>query len=144
MNSDSIKLLNECDAGVKMGLSSLKEVIPHINDKHLKSLIATSIAEHKNIEDQIVDLLYRYNDSGKEPNPMAKSMSWLKINSKLTFSDDEDSTVASLIIDGCNMGVKSLNKYINQYPTAKCEVCDIAEKIISVENTLANDLKIYL
>ena len=75
---------------------------------------------------------------------MAKGMSWLKINSKLTFSDDEDSTVASLIIDGCNMGVKSLNKYINQYPTAKCEVCDIAEKLISVENTLANDLKIYL
>ena len=32
----------------------------------------------------------------------------------------------------------------DEYPTAKCEVCDIAEKIISVENTLANDLKIYL
>lgn len=144
MNSDTEKLLKECDAGVKMGLSSLKEVIPYIEDTHLKSLIAISIAKHTDLENEIVDLLYKYNDSGKEPNLMAKSMANVKIKSKLAMTDDNDSTVASLIIDGCNMGVKSLNKYINQYPSASVEVCDIAEKIIASENTLANDLKIYL
>ena len=144
MNSDTIKLLNECDAGVKMGISSLKEVVPYIEDKHLKSLIATSIAKHTDIEDEITDLLYEYNDSGKDPNPMAKGMSSIKIKSKLALTNKPDSTVASLIIDGCNMGVKSLNKYINQYPAASCKVFDVAEKLIASENTLANDLKTYL
>lgn len=144
MNSDTIKLLNECDAGVKMGISSLKEVIPYIKDTHLKSLIASSIATHTAIENDITDLLSEYNDSGKEPNPMAKSMSFIKIKSKLALTDKPDATVASLITDGCNMGVKSLNKYINQYPSANYKVCNVAEKIIASENNLVNDLKNYL
>jgi hypothetical protein len=44
-------------------------------------------------------------------------MSWMKTNMKLSM-EDSDATIADLMTDGCNMGVKSLNRYLNQYKAA--------------------------
>ena len=74
---------------------------------------------------------------------MAKGMSWLKTNVKLTF-DSSDNTVADLITEGCNMGVKSLNKYLNQYEKADEKVKDITRRLIDLETKLAMDMRAYL
>lgn len=55
-----------------------------------------------------------------------------------------DTTVADLITDGCNMGVKTLNKYLNQYEAADHTSKDICNRLISIEETLCKDLKQYL
>ena len=88
-------------------------------------------------------MLSRYHDDGKEPNPMAKSMSWIKTNVKLTINES-DSTVADLITDGCNMGVKSLNKYLNEYKAAEEKVKNITKRLINLEEKLAVDIRQYL
>ena len=74
---------------------------------------------------------------------MAKGMSWLKTNVKLTMNNS-DSTVADLLIDGCNMGVKSLYKYLNQYPAADIKVKNLCQKLIDIEEELCRDLRVYL
>ena len=43
-----------------------------------------------------------------------RDRSWAKTN-LLLAADGNDSRIAGLMTDGCNMGVKSLNKYLNQY-----------------------------
>ena len=53
-------------------------------------------------------------------------------------------TIADLITDGCNMGVKSLNKYLNQYPAADSKVKDICDRLIKIEEKLGKDLRRYL
>ena len=88
-------------------------------------------------------MLERYEDEGKAPNPMAKSMSWLKTNVKLGLNDT-DQTVADLMTDGCNMGVKSLNKYLNQYKAADERSKDITKRLINLEEKLAVDIRGYL
>ncbi len=65
----------------------------------------------------IQQLLEQYHDDGKDPNPIAKGMSWMKTNMKLEM-EDSDAASADLMTDGCNMGVKSLNRYLNQYKAA--------------------------
>ena len=70
--------------------------------------------EHDVIKQEIQKLLDEYHDDGKDPNPIAKGMSWIKTNVKLIV-DESDNTIAELMTDGCNMGVKSLNKYLNEY-----------------------------
>ena len=47
----------------------------------------------------------------KEPSIMAKGMVWMKTNMQ-EIMHKSDSAIADLITDGCNMGVKSLTKYI--------------------------------
>ena len=74
---------------------------------------------------------------------MAKGMSVVKTNVKLAV-DMSDATIADLMTDGCNMGVKSLARYLNQYKAADEVSKDICKKLIHLEAQLATDIRDYL
>lgn len=143
IESDTIKLLRECDAGIKMGIASIDEVLDYVHDKTLGRYLADCKDEHNKLKKEIEVLLDQYHDDGKDPNPMAKSMSWMKTNVKLVM-DESDETIADLMTDGCNMGVKSLHKYLNQYKAADEKTKDIAKRLIKVEEKLAVDIRPFL
>ena len=140
---DTIKLLRECDAGIKMGVSSIEEVLDYVHDEKFKEYLSDCKSKHDKLKEELETLLEKYNDDGKEPNPMAKSMSWIKTNMKLVMNES-DETIADLITDGCNMGIKSLNKYLNQYKAADEKTKDIAKRLINLEEKLAIDIRCYL
>ncbi len=143
IENDTIKLLRECDAGVRMGVASIDDVFDHVRSDKLKQCLNACKDEHNKLSCEINGMLERYEDEGKAPNPMAKSMSWLKTNVKLGLSDT-DQTVADLMTDGCNMGVKSLNRYLNQYKAADERSKDITKRLINLEEKLAVDIRGYL
>ena len=143
VNQDTIKLLRECDAGVKMGVSSLSDVLGYISDGEFKELINKCLDEHKKLDGEINNLLEKYNDDGKEPAAVAKGMSWIKTNVMLAVNES-DNTVADLVTDGCNMGVKSLNKYLNKYKAAEEVSKDIAKRLINLEEELTVNIRKYL
>ncbi|MBE6846023.1 MAG: hypothetical protein E7508_10075 [Ruminococcus sp.] len=143
IENDTIRLLRECDAGVKMGISSLDESMKYVSDSKLKTTLEKSMKENEKIKYDLQELLHDYHDNGKEPALMAKSMTWLKTNVKLAVNES-DSTVADLITDGCNMGVKSLSRYMNKYRAADEKSKNIAKNLISVEEKLAYDIRGYL
>ena len=132
IEQDTIKLLRECDAGVKMGVASINDVLEYVSDEDFKKLLIRCKDEHIELNDKVQKLLEEYHDDGKDPNPMAKSMSWMKTNVKLVMHES-DATIADLMTDGCNMGVKSLHKYLNQYKAADEKSKDIAKKLINIE-----------
>ena len=136
---DTVKLLRECDSGIKMGVAAIDEVLDYVRDEELRGLLT----EHDRLKSEIQVLLDKYHDEGKEPNPMAKSMSWIKTNVKLVMNES-DETIADLITDGCNMGVKSLNKYLNKYKAADEQTKDITKKLIKLEEKLSVDIRKFL
>lgn len=142
-NDDSIELLKECDAGTKMAISSLDEVLEKVNDPNMKQILTESKEHHEKLRDAIFDQLMRKDSEEKEPNPLAKSMSWLKTNMKIGM-DDSDATVADLITDGCDMGIKSLHKYLNQYKAADEDAKDFCHRLIQIEEQLRQTLHPYL
>ena len=143
IESDTIKLLRECDAGIKMGVSSIDDVLEYVNDNTLRKYLADCKDEHDELKKEIQILLEKYHDDGKDPNPMAKGMSWMKTNVKLVMNES-DETIADLMTDGCNMGVKSLNKYLNQYKAADEKTKDITKRLINLEEKLAVDIRDFL
>lgn len=143
IESDTIKLLRECDAGIKMGVSSIDDVLKYVHDETFRRSLADCRDKHDELKGEIQILLAQYHDEGKEPNPMAKSMSWVKTNVKLVI-DESDEAIADLITDGCNMGIKSLNKYLNQYKAADEKSKDITKRLINLEEKLAVDIRCYL
>ncbi len=143
IEQDTIKLLRECDAGVKMGISSIEDVIGSVKSEEMKKYLAECKAEHDKLDTEIRQELDRFDDEGKDPNPMAKGMSWIKTNVKMAFNGS-DETIADLMTDGCNMGVKSLNKYLNEYEAADEKSKDIAKRLINLEERLAIDIRQYL
>ncbi len=143
IEQDTIKLLRECDAGIKMGISSIDDVLDYANNDTLKRYLTDCRNEHEKLNTEIQTLLDEFHDEGKDPNPMAKGMSWIKTNVKLGL-DESDKTIADLITDGCNMGVKSLNRYLNQYEAADEKSKDIAKRLINLEERLAIDIRAFL
>ena len=143
INQDTIRLLRECDAGIKMGISSINDVLDDVKDENFKDLLVDSRNEHETICDEVKQKLDKYGDEGKDPNIMAKSMSWIKTNVMIA-ADKSDNTVADLITDGCNMGVKSLNKYLNKYEAADEVSKDIAKRLINQEQELTESISKFL
>lgn len=143
IENDTIKLLRECDAGVKMGVASIDDVINHVHSHQLKNSLIECKNEHQKLDADIQSLLEKYHDDGKAPNPMAKRMSWMMTNMKLAL-DDSDSRIADLMTDGCNMGIKSLNRYLNEYKAADEYSKDVAKRLIKLEQTLARNVRDYL
>lgn len=143
INNDTIELLKECNAGIKMGVASIDDVLHHVHDENLKDILKKSKEKHEALGDKTHFLLNEYHDCGKEPNAMAKGMSWIKTNLMIAVKEC-DETIADLIYDGCNMGIKSLNRYLNKYEAAEEQVKDLAKKLISIEDKLIADIRKYL
>ena len=143
IQEDTVKLLRECNAGIKMGVSSLDEVLPKVQSASLRSSLEKCRQAHGKLGDETHALLARYGDAGNEPSPVAKGMSWMKTNVKLAL-EESDETVADLITEGCNMGVKSLSRYLNQYEAAEEQAKDIAKRLIHLESGLAQEMQPYL
>lgn len=143
IEQDTIKLLRECDAGVKMGIASINDVLPDVTDDKLKEALDDSKKEHLELDREINSLLLKYKDEGKDPNPVASGMSWIKTNVMLTLNDS-DSTIADLMTDGCNMGIKSLNRYLNEYAAADEVSKDITKRLIKIEEKLSDQVRKFL
>lgn len=143
VEQDTIKLLRECDAGIKMGVTSIDDVLDMVRSEKFKELLVKCKQEHEKLRSELEVLLDKYQDEGKDPNPIAKGMSWMKTNIKLGLKDS-DKTIADLMTDGCNMGVKSLNRYLNQYEAADEVSKDITKRLINLEEKLTIDIRCYL
>lgn len=143
IEQDTVKLLRECDAGVKMGVASIDEVLDDVHHEDFRRRLSACKEEHNKLSGEIGERLRQFHDEGKEPNPMAKGMSWVKTNVKLAV-EESDRTVADLITDGCNMGVKALNRYLNQYKAADESAKDITKRLIRSEQQLAADICQFL
>lgn len=142
-NSDTIKLLRECDAGSKMAVASIDEVLEMVEASPLLSLLKESKEHHEKLGNEIHVRLNQLDTEEKDPSPMAKGMSWMKTNMKISMNHS-DATIADLLTDGCHMGIKSLHRYLNQYKMADNSAKEFCRKLVSIEEQLCKELRSYL
>lgn len=142
-NEDTINLLKECNAGVKMATKSFDEVIDRVKNIKMREQLEESRKKHEEIEKKTESRLHEYGEEDKEPNKMATAMAWMKINVKYA-TEPTDSEIASLMIDGCNMGIQSISRYFNKYPAADEEVKKMVDDIVKLEQKLMDELRFYL
>ncbi len=140
---DSYFLLRECSAGIKTAVASIDDVLPYVKEKELLNILKESKLDHERLEKDVNAELKKIGGDGKEPNIMAKGMSKIKINAELSFNPTK-AQAASLITDGCDMGVKSINRYLNQYPAASEGVKQFAARLCRLEENLGDRMKPYL
>ena len=126
-----------------MGIKSIDDVLDKIKNPDLRNILSSSKQEHKSIGKELGEQLEKHFDDGKMPNPIATGMSWVKTNA-MYLADPTDATVADLMTDGSNMGVKSLSRYINQYKNADEKSTNLAERLVNAELRLTEDLRRFL
>lgn len=141
--NDTVQLLRECDAGIKMGVDAINNVYDSVKSDALKVLLGTCRSEHEKLKEEAENMLKSYGEGSKPPAPISDAMAKMKIKSEV-FLDRTDETIADLMTDGCNMGIKSLCKYLNMYSTADEKSKDITKRLIALEEKLVVDIRGYL
>lgn len=140
---DTVELLRECDAGIRTGIATLNEVKDSVNGTEFKNMLDGYQREYALLQNEIRNILHEYGDEGKKPNPMAKGMAWLKTNFTMA-ADGSDAAIANIITDGCNTGIKSLNKYLNDYKAADERAKDFAKRLIGLQSRQLQKMRAYL
>lgn len=143
MSNDTIALLKECNAGCKSATNSMEQVLEFVKEDKLKELIERYNKKHVELGDKCHELLNKANEEEEDPHPMAKAFSWLSTEVKMLVNDGQQK-IADLMVDGCNMGIKSLSKYLNEYKDAEGLAKDITKKLIRLEQDFMAELLEYL
>lgn len=143
MNTDTVKLLRECSSGVNMGITAIDDVLDKVKSDDLFLLLKDSRNEHDKLHNEIKTLLDHIGDDNKEPHPIAKSMARIKCGAMLSI-EESDRQIADVITDGCNMGVKSLHRYLNEYKGADEQSKQITRRLVNIEERLTLDMRNYL
>ena len=140
---DTCQLLKECNSGIKMAVDAIREVLPNVKNEELKNKLTACEKEHKKLGEETHSLLMENNARDEEPGMMAKGMSWIKTNLTMSVNPGDD-TIANLISTGCDMGVRTLNKYLNDCQNASAQAKALAKKVIKLEEDLSVDMRAYL
>lgn len=143
VSQDTVELLKECDAGCKMAIDSMEQIYKYVTNDQLKTLITKYNGAHIRLEEDIHRMLNTIGEEEKEPNPIAKASSWIQSEVKMMMKGDTHEA-ASLLTDGCNMGIKSLCEYKNSYKAADEKSVNICEKICDVETKMVEELQAFL
>ena len=141
--NDTVKLLRECEAGIKMGEAAMKKLIPKAKSKELRAALEVALDTHVAIMEEVQNELIENNDDLANSHPFALLMSKLKLNMKLMINES-DNTIADFMTDGCDMGIKSLSKFLNEYKSASTSSRDMAKRLIASEEYLENKLRDFL
>ena len=139
-NEDTFSLLKECDAGVKMATDSLDDVREYARTPEMRALLNTSRQQHEWIGREVQDMLEKCGGKDKEPHPVARKMASVKTNVKLTV-DSSERNVAELSADGCDMGIKSLKGYLEQYKGAEVPARALCRTLVAVEEQLGTEIR---
>jgi hypothetical protein len=121
----------------------MNQVMDYVSDGELKRIIDRSKAEHRKVESEADNLLARFGQYSKEPEMMAKAMSWISTEMKMMMRDD-DKQAAKIMMDGCNMGIQSISGSINQYSGAIASSVTIAKELVKIEEDFRDELKKYV
>lgn len=143
ITDDTVKLLIECNTGMQMGVSAIGDVLPRVQNAKLEAVLEDYKNKHKIMENETKRLIQMYGENTKEPKAVAKVMSRLKTNAKM-YWNESDATVSDLVTDGCNMGIKSVRRYMNKYDSADECSKEIAKRLIDMELELAVEISPFL
>ena len=145
MREDTINLLKECNSGITMGMSSINNVLPYVRNPDLKSALISSKEKHAKLGEKTHRALSMYEESRNPPHRIAKMMADVKVRAQIMMPmDSKDRQIAAVMTDGCNMGIKSIYKFLNKYEGANNDSKDIANSLIASEQELRKELRQYL
>ena len=141
--SDTEMLLRDLSAGIKMAVSALDQTLPKTRGSSLRNTLENSKSGHLGLSLRAKDMLSEITNRPAVAGKLAQSMSKMKTGMMMALSPGDD-TIAELICDGCNMGVKSIARSLNEHTNATRASRELAYDLIALDRKLASDMAEYL
>lgn len=143
MEENTEKLLEEIDLGCHMAKNSFDQTRQYEMSGKLAKLLNKYEKKHEEIRKEAAEQLHQCGRQEKKPHPVTEAMSWITTEMKM-LRKDNDTQIAKLMMNGCNMGIQSISEKINNLPGAAKEAVTLGEKLIKVEEEFMAEMKSFL
>lgn len=138
-----MKLFREIVRNTAMGAQSIDNICPYIECDKLKNLV---LSQKEVLEDFYQKAKAELGESelaSAETSPVQRMM--LKAGVKMNAGfDNSNSHIASMLIDGYNMGITSVQKCVNELNRTETELPDIAKDVMKTYDKFIKALRAYL
>lgn len=140
MSADA-ELLNFIYQNSQMGVDTLNQLIPMLDNEGFKKQLDAQLREYTQIHEEAKELLNAHGYDEKGIGAMEKIMTYLMIDIK-TLMDKSSSHIAEMLIQGSNMGIIDAIKKINRYEeeTSK-EIVSLMKRLLKFEENNVERLK---
>ncbi|MBE6758060.1 MAG: hypothetical protein E7552_05900 [Ruminococcaceae bacterium] len=143
--NDTVELLQSCHRGTVTAINSFEQVLDHAQSDKLRARLEDTLTRHRALGKNVGEALRNHGTEADDPNLMARASVWLTTEMRMLMdSENRDHQVAKLTINGCNMGIQTLSEDINRLPHADSKATDLAASLITEEQKLMDDLRLYL
>ena len=140
MSADA-EMLNFIYQNSQMGVETVNQLIPMIDNEAFKKRLEAQLKEYEQIHEEAKKLLNRHGYDEKGIGALEKIMAYLMIDMK-TLMDKSSSHIAEMLIQGSNMGIIDAVKRINQYEKeAEKEVTALMKRLLKFEENNVERLK---
>ena len=137
-------VLDELNKGCAMGMDAIKDILKKVEDNKFKKVLEDEFDKYKEIHHRIEK---KYEDYSKEEptetNAMNKVMTAMMTEMKL-MTDNSDSKIAELLMQGTNMGIIEGKKLLNHKEHLDKEVESILKEYIEMQENSVEIYKEYL
>lgn len=144
MENQNLNILDEINKGATMGMDAISFVSEKVKDDTFKKVLDVEYNKYEAISKRVNDIYENY--SSKEPhetNAMNKAMTWYGIQMK-TMTDDSNSKLSELLMQGTNMGIIEGRRLLNQNPNTAQDVKNILNDFVVMQEDSVETLKKYL
>lgn len=129
-----------------MGMQSTKDLINTLKgkDNKIKKILPEIEKNYAKYAKETEKLLNKQDLKAKPIGMMAKAMSKMSITKEM-ISDNSDSNIADMLIQGLTMGNLELSKHIDNYEkTADKKTINLAKSLRKFGEEYIEKLKVYL
>jgi len=126
-----------------MAINSIDQIQQYVQDDKLLGLLEAYKKEHEHLKEKSCTILKKADKEGKTPPPIASAFSWITTEMKLMLKDD-NTQIAKLMMDGCNMGIQSIGVHLNKSHHASDEAISLAKELIRSEEEFNKKMENFL
>ena len=139
MDTSTYEILKECNSGCRMALNSIEQLAVYLKSQELQDLFCKYKEDYEKMEKESIRLSEGKLQEEKLSEKAAETFAWISAEVKMMLNDDS-SKIAEMMIDGANMGIKSITEKLNRYPEAEKESISLAKKFEKTCEKLIQDM----
>lgn len=139
----NIEILDELNKGCCMGSDAVKFILEKAEGKKFQNVCEDLLEEYEDLEERINKVYDKYSDEEPhETNAMNKAMTWYGIQIR-TITDDSNSKLAEMLLQGLNMGVIEGRRLLNQ-KDGDDKVLDLVNDYVDMQEKYVEEMKEFL
>ncbi len=145
MNNNDLNVLDEVNKGATMGMDAIEFVEKKVGDENFRQVLNAEYSKYQEISNRANDLYAKFptNKEPHETSAMNKIMTWWGVQMKV-MSDQSNSNISELLLNGTNMGIIEGRRLINQNPDINKDIHTLLCDFVKMQEDSANTLKNFL